>query len=52
MPYSSELIHQWDATEVDLEMEEVLNDEDFLSLLDEEYQQWIEAHEKEHADVG
>ena len=48
MPYSSELIHQWDATEVDLEMEEVLNDEDFLSLLEEEYLQWIEMHEEMH----
>ncbi len=47
MPYSSEMIHKWDATEVD-QVEEVLNDEDFLSLLDEEYQQWIQMHEEMH----
>jgi len=46
--YNAQLIHRWDATEVGLEMEEVLNDEDFLSLLDEEYQQWVAAHEEMH----
>lgn len=50
MPYNSEMIHKWDATEVD-QTEEVLNDEDFLSLLNEEYHAWVEAHEKEFKDV-
>lgn len=50
MPYSSQLIHQWDATEVD-QTEEILNDEEFLNRLNEEYEQWMDDHEKEFKDV-